>query len=328
MTLLASRSPQLFLARNLNALRSQWNGVRDGEIESVHQARVATRRIRAALPLLVQATQADRVLFKDIGRRLGRVRELDVAEGLLAALERQLPSSACGIAALRRDLRAKQDRARVKMLKGLDRIDLRAEAQHIRHASLAGHLAGYWRDIPSEIRHEVVAASDAVRTAIVHAGGVYMPNRLHSVRIAAKKLRYSFEIADDTSVVTGTHIVPRLKKEQETLGRLHDLQVLLAHVRKYRSTKGAEPVSDELAVLEAVLWAECQALHGKYLIRRERMLALCDMCRHAARPRRVAHAAKMTVRSLSALALVAAPIVVWHETGALAAEPEATRKAG
>jgi hypothetical protein len=127
-------------------------------------------------------------------------------------------------------------------------------------------------------------------------------------------------------VVAATQIVPRLKKAQETLGRLHDLQVLLAHVRKYRSTRGAEPVSDELGVLEAVLWAECQALHGKYLVKRERMLALCAVCRHEARPQRVAHAAKLTVRSLSALALAAAPIVVWHE--AHAAEPEETRKAG
>jgi len=256
------------------------------------------------------------------------VRELDVAQGLLAEVERQLPSSACGIATLRREIRAKQDRARVKMLKGLDRIDLRAEAEHIRHTSLARHLGAYWRDIPSETRHDVVAASDAFRKAIVHAAGVYMPNRLHSVRIAAKKLRYSVEIASETGVVAGSHMVPRLKKAQETLGRLHDLQVLLAHVRKYRSTKGAEPVSDELAVLEAVLWAQCQELHGTYLVKRERMLALCDMCRHAARPQRVAHAAKMTIRSLSALALAAVPIVVWHETGALAAEPEATGRPG
>lgn len=328
MTLLASHSPQLFVARNLGTLRSQWSGVHDGNIESVHEARVATRRIRAALPLLVQATPADRRLFKYIGRRLGRVRELDVAQGLLAEMERQFPSSACGIAALRRDIRAKQDRARVKMLKGLDRIDLRAEAEHIRHAGLTRHLAAYWRDIPAEIRREVVAASNAVRKAIAHAAGVYMPNRLHSVRIAAKKLRYSIEIADDTGVVAGSHIVPRLKKAQETLGRLHDLQVLSAHVRKYRSTTEAESMGDELSVVEAVLTAECQTLHRKYLLKRERMLALCDMCRHEARPHNVAHAAKMTVRSLSALALAAAPIVVWHEATAPAAEPEATRKAG
>jgi CHAD domain-containing protein len=328
MTVLASRSPQLFTAHHLNVLRSQWNGVRDGDIESVHQARVATRRIRAALPLLVQATRADRRLFQYIGRRLGRVRELDVAQALLADLERQFPSSACGIAALRRDIRARQDRARAKMLKGLDRVDLRAEAKHIRHAGLTRHLASYFRDIPSEIRRDVVTASDSVKTAIAHAAGVYMPNRLHLVRIAAKKLRYSIEIANDTGVVAGTHIVPRLKKAQETLGRLHDLQVLLAHVRKFRSTNGAGLVSDELGVLEAVLAAESQTLHGKYLVKREPMLALCDMCRHAARPQPLVHAAKMTVRSLSALAFAAAPIVVWHETAAHAAQPEKTRKAG
>jgi hypothetical protein len=129
-------------------------------------------------------------------------------------------------------------------------------------------------------------------------------------------------------VVPGADIVPRLKKAQETLGRLHDLQVLSAHLRKYRSTKSAQLVGHELGLLEAVLAAECRALHGKYLVKRERILALCDMCRHAARPHRVAHAAKMTVRSLSAVALAAAPIVMWHEAGAHTAEPEETRKAG
>jgi len=312
------------MIRNLSALRSQWNGVRDGDIESVHQARVATRRIRAALPLLAQATQADRRLFKDLGRRLGRVRELDVAEELLTELEPRLSSSACGIAALKREIRAKQERARAKMLKVLDRIDLRAEAEHIRHPNLGRHLAAYWRDVPAEIRREVVAASDSVRNAIVHAAGLYMPKRLHSVRIAAKKLRYSIEIAADTGVVEATHILPHLRKAQETLGRLHDLQGLLAYVRKFRSTEAAERVNDELQILEALLGAECQALHGKYLLRRERMLALCDKCSHAARSRHLAHAAKMTVRSLAALGLVAAPIVVWRETAGRVAEPEET----
>jgi CHAD domain-containing protein len=328
MTFLVSRSTQPFVARNLNALQSQWRGVRDGDIESVHQARVATRRIRAVLPLLAQATPADRRLFKALGRLLGRVRELDVVEGLLVELERQLPSSACGIAALRRNVRADQDRARVKMLKSLDRIDLRAEIKHIRHASLGRHLAGYFRDIPSEIRREVMTASDGVTEAITHAAGMYLPKRLHSVRIAAKKLRYSIEIANDTGVMAGTHIAPRLRKAQETLGRLHDVQVLLAHTQEFRSTKGAEPVDNDLRVLEAVLAAECQALHGKYLVKRERLLTLCDICRHAARPQRVAHAAKMTARSLAALSLVAAPIVVWRETEARVAEPAQTRKAG
>ena len=56
------------------------------------------------------------------------------------------------------------------------------------------------------------------------------PNRLHAVRVAAKKLRYSAELAGKGGLWQCEDAVADLKRTQETLGRLHDAEVLLKAV--------------------------------------------------------------------------------------------------
>ena len=72
----------------------------------------------------------------------------------------------------------------------------------------------------------------SVATALEHAGPVYVPERLHDVRISTKKLRYALEIARDAGVTAASPLVRILKRHQERLGALHDLQMLLKHVRE------------------------------------------------------------------------------------------------
>ena len=61
--------------------------------------------------------------------------------------------------------------------------------------------------------------------ALEDAGPLYVPERLHNVRIATKKLRYALEIARDAGVTAATPLVKLLKRHQERLGHLH-LEVL------------------------------------------------------------------------------------------------------
>lgn len=305
-------STQRYLSRHLECLRSQWSGVLDADIESVHQARVATRRIRAALPLLPHATRADRRFFRDTGRRLGKVRELDVLDAQLDELEDKVPSTTAGLAAVRRDIRERQERARRRMVKALMRVNLRAVDQRLVHPGFTAHVTSYWYDPADAMRREVIVASDRAAASIGHAGGVYMPNRLHSVRIELKKLRYDVEIADGMRVVNGGELLPELKKSQDRLGRLHDLQVLLSALEARHAREDEGSVARELSVLEAVVAAECRALHLKYKENREQLLALCHDIHDAGRPRRAARAAKVTVKSIPALALAAAPVVLWR----------------
>ena len=90
---------------------------------------------------------------------------------------------------------------------------------------------------------------------------------LHEVRIAAKKLRYALEIADESGAAPCADSLRLIKRVQDALGRLHDLQILQHHVaavgaapRARRSTPDAG-----LAVLTRKIEDECRHLHGRYV---------------------------------------------------------------
>ena len=44
---------------------------------------------------------------------------------------------------------------------------------------------------PTVLRGRIARRADELTRAMDHAGGVYFPKRLHGVRVAAKKLRYT-----------------------------------------------------------------------------------------------------------------------------------------
>ena len=80
------------LRQRLVSLLTAMPAAQSGDETSVHQARVASRRLREALPVLGTSADAhalDRVdrRVRRITRALGPVRELDVALLLLAELE-------------------------------------------------------------------------------------------------------------------------------------------------------------------------------------------------------------------------------------------------
>jgi CHAD domain-containing protein len=81
-------------------------GVLDGKEGSIHDARIATRRIRELLPLLADAKRRKALddvysRFKRLGRSLGRVRDADVRVTLLATLETRMPHAAPALVVLR-----------------------------------------------------------------------------------------------------------------------------------------------------------------------------------------------------------------------------------
>src|SRR4030095_1298851 len=114
--------PQRFIIQNVSQLEALFGKVRDGDPEAIHQARVATRRVRAALPVMWGVSPKLRKLFRRIGRKLGNVRELDVTRDLLASIQERLPDAAPAVAALRSDIdeaRQTQTRRLVKAFDGL-----------------------------------------------------------------------------------------------------------------------------------------------------------------------------------------------------------------
>src|SRR5207302_11227312 len=82
----------------------------------------------------------------------------------------------------------------------------------------------------------VARRGERVASALRKAGAVYLPERLHVVRIAAKKLRYSVELAAEITASDRAADVRVLRAAPNVLGRMHDIQTLIDRVRPVQAT--------------------------------------------------------------------------------------------
>jgi CHAD domain-containing protein len=305
-------SPQRFVLDHLHSLEQLWTKVRDGDPESVHQARVMTRRIRAGLALTWGLNVEVARTFRMISRRLGDVRELDVTRELLDNLQPQLPQAAIAITALGQDIGRAQYRQRRRLIKALDGINLRRLGRRIASAPAGwAAVSAMWHDWRDHLRDELSTRASTLKAAIDRASGVYMPNRVHDVRIAIKKLRYALELANATGASDDVQLVTELKGAQEVLGRLHDWQVLSRVIDK--ADLGDTASSRERAVLESVVAVESSRLHAKYLRRRDRLVDVCHACScSASKWRALARLGRYTTGSLPAAGFAAVPFAVWY----------------
>ena len=286
-------TPRDYALANLCRLESLWSAVHDGDIEAVHDARVATRRIRAALPFVYIAPPAVADEVRRIGRTLGRVRELDATNALLDKLEPRVPAAAGAIGIARRevdDCLTQQRRRLIKKLRHRPRTIARANTS----GSHLARLSSVWRSWRHELRDAIRHRATRVNDAVDRATAVYMPNRSHSARIALKKLRYLIEVAAVTGVMADA-MLEDLRSAQEALGDLHDMTVL---GRLIDETQFPGDVVEESRALAAVVASEVSRLHAKYVRHRDDIRRACDACLH-----------RVEQQPLSALAIPAAAIV-------------------
>jgi CHAD domain-containing protein len=258
------------LERRARALKRHLPAAIAGDIAGVHKARVASRRLREAVPVLGgedspgKAHKAARKLRK-VTRALGGVRELDVTLGLIDELARKGTLPRVGLEEVRTHVVEERERQRTAMLKRLGKVDLDRLAGRLAAIAAALQEPGSerWRETLSG---RIEKRAKALEEAVASAGQMYNPERLHQVRIAAKKLRYSLEIAADGAVPSAPALLRHLKRTQETLGRLHDLQVLETHV----GAVAARPrlrvlLRGSLAKISRALEETCRYLHSRYV---------------------------------------------------------------
>lgn len=72
----------------------------------------------------------------------------------------------------------------------------------------------------------------------------YRVRELHNLRIAAKRLRYTFEVFEEFLPKTCRPIVKELERIQEELGSLHDSDVMIAMLRLCLGSQDVGTVSD------------------------------------------------------------------------------------
>jgi CHAD domain-containing protein len=271
------------LRQRLVSLLKVMPAAQAGDHLSVHQARVASRRLRQALPLLgvrADAEALDRAgkRVRRITRALGPVRELDVTLLLLAELQRKKAAPARAISRVREAVTEERQKRRREMLAEIkpSRLD-KLRKRLVRVAAPAAPPIAKGSAL-AEANAQASRRAVDLRAAIERAGGIYLADRLHRVRVAAKKLRYALEIQRELTKSRSMTQLNRLKTQQDLLGRMHDLEILIDRARGVQTTLTPRDRRGmaELKQLIRVLEEECREGHAAYMRARPALLKMCD----------------------------------------------------
>ena len=279
------------LRQRLVSLLKAMPAAQAGDHLSVHQARVASRRLRQALPLLgirADAHALDRAgkRVRRITRALGPVRELDVTLLLLAELEQKGAAPMRAIARLRQAVTEERQKRRRAMLAEIKPSKLdKLRKRLVRVATPTSRPVARGSAL-AEAGAQAARRANELRAAIDHAGGIYLADRLHRVRVAAKKLRYAVEIQRELTHSRSTAQLNRLRAQQDLLGRMHDLEILIDRARGVQAELAPRDRRGmaELKKLIRVLEDECREGHATYMQGRPALLKLCDAVITAAGP--------------------------------------------
>lgn len=194
--------------------------------EGVHDMRVASRRLRAALDASRDLYPAPwfarlRDTVKTLTRALGDVRDADVMLAVLGEKHASVP----GVDRLMTRVTQDRDAARVRLLALLDELAGRG----VREKAL--------RRFGDETKLPQVRKRDARRLVATRATAFLalagdLPAAgeaaaLHDLRIAAKRLRYTLQMVDAAFGEPGKETLDRLTTLQDQLGEIHNLDVLL-----------------------------------------------------------------------------------------------------
>jgi CHAD domain-containing protein len=274
----------------LDAFTSEITGVKEAQdIEYIHRMRVASRRLRAALPLFSscfpekQYTKWMQELTK-ITRALGDARDADVQIAFLQKTLKKIqkgtglqendilgdkPTMEPAIRFLLVSLQKKRGFLQKRVLTSLQSLEKSrvTDEMHFTFATLNnGFIVIRARPGLSGIPSlAAIRISKRLSTLLSYDPWVLHPEAVaehHATRIAAKKLRYTMEIYGTVYRNSLKKPLARVKKIQEILGDVHDCDVWIDHItltllrertllRSHKGTKRPDTVT--LASLKLLL---------------------------------------------------------------------------
>jgi CHAD domain-containing protein len=215
---------QTYVAGQRDALIAHDPGVRLGaDPENLHQHRVASRRLRAALRTgrkLVDPAWAEpiRTELSRLARITGPLRDLDVLLEWLERERRRLPAAdRTAAAALAQELEGERSTLRDELLRELDEPGYRGLLDSLeRPVEAAAH--------PSKrtLRDRVSRDLQRLVADIRKAGRRPDPARLHGLRLAVKRVRYSVELAGAPGSGGARHVTEAARELQDLLGAYQD----------------------------------------------------------------------------------------------------------
>jgi CHAD domain-containing protein len=233
------------LRRHFATLLAKEPGARLGEdIEALHEMRVASRRLRAAVALFEDALPADVIKLRPelgwVGQTVGAVRDLDVQLARLDTSMEALPEpDREPLMRLRGLLVDERERARADMLAALDSP---------RYERLVRGFSRALRTRTGTRTEAALAAAPdlvesrrrAVNKAARRIGPGAEPAAYHRLRIAVKRFRYALEFLAEVYPGGTGRLVRRTVAVQDVLGDYQDAQVGIERLRALADARGTD----------------------------------------------------------------------------------------
>jgi CHAD domain-containing protein len=229
-----------YIRRQAKQLAEQLDGIRAAEdIEYVHRARVATRRLRAAMRMFGDCFERKpfrrwRKAIRRTTAKLGKARDRDVQIEFLCGVLSGLGATECFPGIARILVQAERDRERLqrKVVKAVNRLEVKDVLRQMRRAMKKilreddlSVQQGPTPETYDRIRGHILRRLDEL---LCHQNSLVDPDdcrRHHAMRIAAKRLRYTLEIARPVYAGRLDEFVAATKQVQSLLGDVHDCDV-------------------------------------------------------------------------------------------------------
>jgi CHAD domain-containing protein len=247
-------------------------GVRLGEDpEEVHQARVATRRVRSALRTFRDVLEPEwatslRDRLRWLADALGDVRDTEVLRERIRSREPMLPEADLGaLEELVTMLEAKRDEARERLLRAIREPEYLALLDDLVEAARQ----------PRVLQEVATAPAATALRAVVERPWLHLSNAverarddgsdasMHGVRIRAKRARYAAEAVSPVFGKRAQSFAEAAASLQDVLGEHQDSVVARRWLREAAASGGDAFVAGELAAIEAQAAAAARAAWPK-----------------------------------------------------------------
>lgn len=269
--LLEHRGADLLRDRIRRLLRNLPRAI-PGEEEPVHQIRVASRRLRVAIPILVhrpgrKSVRRLRRHLRELIRTAGSSRDLDVCVLLFDKHFQSAGGLAPEAAILRRRLVAARGRSRHSMAEDLLDLDLARLRQGLK--TIAAETPEELFMVMSRFRRSRDSVGTRTITDLQDLGDRFDPVLLHAVRRRVRRLRYIAEVGG-VFREEASGAPKKFKALQESLGKIHDAYILALRLERHAATAsrlGQDRVASTGRELAAGFMDLSRELHSAFLLR-------------------------------------------------------------
>jgi CHAD domain-containing protein len=242
--LLASR----YMRKQARQLAGQIDGVRLAEdIEYIHRARVATRRLRAGLRVFADCYDRPTIkrwqkAVRQLTKGLGKARDADVqcAFALNALIALESREHYPGIARLMVKLDRRREKVQPKVNEALDRFESTGVLKELSSEMKKTSATLEKRDVSVQSAVVFEKAGQHILARLEELLGYRdclsdpeQQDRHHAMRIAAKRLRYTMEMCKPAYDSQLDEFISSSKEIQSLLGDIHDCDVWTEYFEQF-----------------------------------------------------------------------------------------------